>query len=106
MIDSIIRKKLEFWSSWRPNPHIMELALRRFLKVCKVKLSSTNSILPVNVRIFNLLSFDLNAMNSVNLKWEKFTESPLAERISDNLITEAIVNPNTILVAILPTLKK
>ncbi|GBO11656.1 hypothetical protein AVEN_86796-1 [Araneus ventricosus] len=87
--------------------HKRELALRRILKARKVKQSdATTTIATNNIRIFNLSAFDLRAMDYVGLiKWENVTEPPLTERFSDDMVTEAIVNPAIIQEAILPTIK-
>ncbi|GBM31832.1 hypothetical protein AVEN_56930-1 [Araneus ventricosus] len=39
------------------------------------------------------------------IKWENVTEPPLTERFSDDMISNAIVNPAIIQEAILPTIK-
>ncbi|GBM27866.1 hypothetical protein AVEN_66414-1 [Araneus ventricosus] len=64
------------------------------------------SIVPSDMRIFNLPAFDLRSTDYVDLiKWENVTELQLIERFSDDMIAEAIVNTAFIQEAILSTNK-
>ncbi|GBM54840.1 hypothetical protein AVEN_3827-1 [Araneus ventricosus] len=87
--------------------HINELDLLRTLKARKAKrFAATTTIVTNNIRIFNLPTFDLCAMDYVDfIKWENVTEPPLTERFSDVMIVEAIVNPAIIQEVILPIIK-
>lgn len=40
------------------------------------------------------------------IKWENVTEPPLTERFSDEMLSEAIINPAIIQRAILPSIKR
>ncbi|GBN90166.1 hypothetical protein AVEN_89843-1 [Araneus ventricosus] len=86
------------------------MAFQRILKALNVKRSAaTTAIATNNIRISNLSNlpaFDLRAMDYVDLiKWYNVIEPPLTERFSDDMISEAIVNPAIIQEAILPTVK-